>query len=314
MKNLFKLLILTGLITFLSSCGKDNKSGGGGGGSTVVTPPAVVIPNNWYADNVNDPANSVNYNTLRNYYEAQSFATHTTSNLVIYHLGSEFGGDDLYNNVNFSNLFNFNFGYCINFFGKLKGDCSNTQNDQFSYQADDIIRKGEFKVIVNADHNTTSYNRAVGSTGLGFEFESKSFTREDLLYRRMLNLDAKPVAKVVISKATLNAQVSTSTGTNSTTTINADYVEYFFSDNTIEGYVISPDLPMLANPVAVTKSNGYDTHALKGILSSAGAYKILSLTVDTHRISGNVFSGNGYYDVQTISAGQRSIILNNPYY
>ena len=119
----------------------------------------------------------------------------------------------------------------------------------------------------------------------------------------MLNLSSKAVAKVVISKANVQVRHTDNNGKiTSKNTIVADYVEYFFMDNTVEGFVLSKELPLLANPVAITKN-----HDLVGALSVSGNYKITGISVMTHTIRVNPYSS--LYEYETIDLGQRSIQL-----
>ncbi|MBT4722776.1 hypothetical protein HOB30_03380, partial [Candidatus Falkowbacteria bacterium] len=87
------------------------------------------------------------------------------------------------------------------------------------------------------------------------------------------------------------------------TRIDADFVEYFFTDSSIRGYVISQNLPSLANPIAVTANTVYDTHELTGALSFSGVNTVKSISVQTHRLN-YTFQTNSYTEVDS---GRRSI-------
>ena len=275
MRNVTKLILMGVMILSLVSCGKKNESGGGSSSSSSSDWYNQGSGNNGYGD----------YNTLKNYYNTKSLSSGTSSNMVIYHIGSAFGGTGFSNN----NSFEFDFGFCINLFGVLKGDC-NQYNPTNSLI--DIVNKGEYKVIKAVSSSSLTIDVANGVSGNSFTFSPYTFNRSDSLFREMLNLDNIAVQKAVVSKATVYL-------TNGTK-IDADYVEYFFNDTnqTVKGYVLSPDLPVLANPIAVTKN--YD---LTGVLNFAGSKTIRSISVNVHDLQYDYMTN----EYRVITIGSRSV-------
>ncbi len=281
MKKLNQIFILGLVIMSLVSCGKDNQSGGSSSSSSSssVSSSAGV--------NVQD------YDELKERYTKKSLEHGTSDGMVVYHIGPYFGGSDFYtpvNDIDFSDFFNF--GYCINIGGELKGDCPDNASYTNGGQLQDIVQKGEYKVIRTGSSDSLAIDFATGVYGNGFEFERVEYDREDKIYREMLNLDNKSTYMVVISEA----QVQLTNGEK----IVADYVEYFYRDGSLKGFVLSNQLPLIANPIAATNQ-----HDLVGILSVTGDDAIASVQVNIHDIQFNAY--NNEYTAVTI--GTRSIRL-----
>lgn len=281
MRNLVKILMLVAMIFVLAACGKENESGSGSSGGSSS--------DDWYNQDQSGQ-NYGDYNKLKNYYNSKSLASGVSNNMVVYHLGQAFGGTSLG-----SSSSSFEFGFCFNFFGELKGDCDQYTGGTNLYS---IVEKGEYKVVKSASAGSLNIDVATSVSGNMFQFTNGSFNRNDTLFRDMLNLDNRAVAKVVITEA----QVYLTSGKK----IAADYVEYFYDDGSqdVDGYVLSSELPIIANPVAVT--NNYD---LEGILSFAGNNTIKSVTVNIHDLQPYQGVENGqwveYYKV--INRGTRTI-------
>ena len=289
MRDLTKILMVTSLALILSSCGKENKSGGGGGDTVAPVTVAPVSPTDWYNAGTSTVLNTENYNRLRSYYEGKSFAWGVGANTHVYHLGSAFGGSPLgYGQSGFD--FDLDYNYCIDLFGYKKGNCSQTQYSGYQVDYADIMKKGEYKVLLSADANMIRFNLATSASSQSFGYTENTFDRNDTLYRRMLNLDASPVRATVISKAIVKTVPIDAVGTSNPTVIKADYVEYFFEDGFVEGYIISDDLPMISNPVAVTERSNNSSDRLTGVLGSSGNYKIVSVEHDIHRIDQSPFA------------------------
>lgn len=293
MKKLFWMILSIGLVFGVSSCGKSNSSGGGG-----------VAPSN--TSTVTSAANLTDYESIKNYYLNKNLSEGLSENMVIYHIGEAFGGSNVfsvnYSDIDLSDIFDFNFDYCINLFGKLKGDCANNQSN-YTSNLTDVTKKGEYKVVKSIAADSVNYDVATGMSSYGLNFQGASFNRDDALFSSMLNLAGKSVAKVVVSDAKVYITQTNSDGTTSEQReITAKYVEYFFMDNTIEGYILSSDLPVIANPIAVTKN-----HNLKGTLSLVGSIKVVSIAATIHTLQLDPYTGT--YDYKVIDLGQRSIRL-----
>lgn len=272
MKNLGKLFIMGAMVLALASCGKENKSGG----SEPAAPAAVANPTTGNASGINYKT----YAEIKKAYTTKDFNIGTTNNMVIYHIGPDYGGQSFGN----SNIdLNFDFGFCINFFGHMSGDCeqNNNQSDQYA----EVLSRGEYKVVNSSTKDVVKLDVATEVSGNGFIFTEKTFDRQDEFYKAMLNLDGKSVKIVVVKQA----EVTLTDGK----ALKADYVEYFYSDGSVEGFVLSNELPLIANPIASTKE-----HDLVGALSFSGSKTIGKITVNIHEVD---------HDLQTNTYVPRNI-------
>lgn len=274
MKKLFRVIALGAMVLALASCGKENESGGSSSSGSSTQ--------DWYNQG-GSGENFGDYSQLKSYYSSKALNSGVSNNMVVYHIGPEFGGDN-FGGVNF----NLDFGFCFNLFGELKGDC-----DQYNQGQDlgVIVDKGEYKVVRSSTSSSVNVDVATGSSNGVFNFVNASYTRNDALFREMLNMDNRPVAKVVVSQA----QVYLTDGKK----VNADYIEYFYNDGSqeVKGYIVSQELPIIANPLAVT-----DNYDLTGVLSFSGSQTIRSVQVTIHDLQYDYMT-NTY---QVINIGSRS--------
>lgn len=281
----------------ISGCGKENESGGGDSKNT-----------DWYGSNENDPTNLGNYDRIRDYYEGYPLNSRLYLNMVIYHIGPAYGGDDLYNNYEYD--FDFDVSFCGYFLFWEVGDCSSSYNQYASNQYQGTVERGAYRVVTHYNAEKVTLNEANGYTDYDFNFTNSSFTRSNDLYRRMLNLDGKAVDRVVISKAKLHVTKRDRNGNNpKNESFDADYVEYFFADKTVEGYVLSTRMPLAANPVAITYKRNYQDDyytprrpEVDGKLLVAGEYTINRIEVDVHTVSASAFTGT--YKIQSKKLGR----------
>lgn len=285
MRNFGKILVLGFTVLSLISCGKDNASGGGSSSSSSSTSVSSV------------GKNYKTYAQIKDAYTKMKLDSGVSKNMVVYHVGPDYGGESLMNNtptVDFSDLFDFSFGYCININGELKGDCADNQYNQTqNNELQNIVNRGEYKVVRSDSSKSVAFDYATGVFGPGFQFAQATYDRNDPIYKEMLKLDGKSVVKVVISEA----QITILEGTK-TKQIKADYVEYFYSDYSLKGFVLSTALPLIANPIANTQN-----HDLTGVLSFSGNKTIKSISVNIHDIQYDYMT-NKY---KAITVGTRSI-------
>jgi hypothetical protein len=281
MRNFGKLFVLGFVVLSLVSCGSDNSSGSSKGSSSSSGTGVVS-------------STGVNYKTyeeIKSVYTKMSMSAGVSNNTVVYHMGADYGGETISNNIDFG----FNIGFCLNLFGSLKGDCDayeNQGNNQNSELAG-VVSRGEYKVVRSSSKDSVSIDIATGVYGQGFEFEAGTYNRNDSFYREMLNLDGKSVVKVIVTEA----QVSILEG-STTKNIKADYVEYFYSDYSVKGFVLSTAFPLMANPIANTKNNN-----LTGTLNFSGNKKIQSISVNIHDLQYD-YTTNSY---KAITVGSRSV-------
>lgn len=271
MKRFIQLLILATLVTMLASCGKQNSSGGSSSKKSNQT--------DWYASGTNNGFG--NYDDLKEYYTEKSLSDGLPNNTVIYHVGEIYGAN--YNNFEFD--INFNFAFCIgseNLFGN--DDACNSFGGNTTADLNDIVDDGEYKVVRNSTSTTVSFDLATGASNNIFTFaNNQTYNQTSPIFRKMLNLDNKPVNKVVVSKA--NAYM-TNKGN-----IQADLVEYFFQDGSYEAYILSPNIPVIANPVAVFGGsysvNGSVNVNIDGELNNVGQSVLTSVSTTIHRLTYN---------------------------
>ena len=289
MKKFRDLLLLGMMILALVSCGKEEQSSGGGGSSGSS------------GSGSTSGVNYKNHSELKKAFTSKSFTTGLSDKTVIYHVGPDFGGTN-FNSIDID--FDFDFGFCGNFFGKTYGDCDSYSNNGVDY--DNLVEKGEYKRVIKRSKDKIEYDLATGAhaSGTGAEFTRKSYTRGDSFYREMLNLDKKSVQKVVISKAEVYV---TNASTGKRSTIKADYVEYFFNDSerSLKGYVVSNQLPLFANPLAITTGRN-----LSGALSNSGNTIINYIRVQMHDLQLNQLN---YKYIQSNYGPIRTFNINQQY-
>ncbi len=269
MKMLNQLLMLLLLSAVIAACGKKNDSGGGSPAPAVTTPAAGSSGGRNFTD----------YNQLVNHYKAKSMTHGLGAGDVVYHIGPFFGGPS--NAVDFDDLFDvdFDFDYCINIFGHTSGDCHQSSQNLNYYE--DLINSGDYKIVNSGDHHRTTYRVAQDVTNNGVNYGTYVVDREDGVYKSMLNFTDLITNKVVITPATVQV---VDMKTNQSRTIKADYVEYFYQTSHSAqpfymGYVISNEIALAANPIAVVED-----YQQVGMLVEGGKYRIISVVVQQHEL------------------------------
>lgn len=269
MKKLTKLLLLIFTMVFIASCGKNNSSGSSsaspatGGGTTTTT-------DNFYADGSNSFGD---FEKLKDFYLQKDFNTNLANGTIVYHIGPAFGAKTS------STYIKASFSACISLFGiGLNKGCYNSGNSVNS-QYQQIVNNGEYKIIDSVDANANSLRVATGSSGSNFLFSSQSFNSNTRRFREMLNTDNLAVRKVVVTKA----NVTLADGSK----LDADFVEYFYTNNSKKRFVLAPSLPHIANPVATVDDYGNFT----GLLNNVGTLKIKSIQVIGHDVQVDIYTG-----------------------
>jgi len=245
MKNLIQLLLILAMTFALASCGKKDK-----GGSSSSSPAPVVDPiptGDFYGGSETEFGN---FDTLKAYYTGKSFADGISASQIIYHIGPDYGM--------VLNGGSFNVGFCIQFFGTTLGDCEGMGQGAI---LDGIVANGEYKVVESASVGGVSFQEATDVVDDQFVFEPRTFDANSEAFRAMLNLGNEPVLKVVVSQA----QIHMTDGS----TVTGDLVEYFYgtfgSVTGIDRFVLSKDLPLIANPIANFDAYGNPTGVLNNI-------------------------------------------------
>lgn len=285
MRNLSKLVVTGFMVLALISCGKENGSGGGSSSSSSSS--SLSSSGKVYK----------NLTEIRNAFDKMSLVSGVKENMVIYHIGPDFGGQDFVTQIedfDFSDLFDFDFNYCININGDLSGECENFQGPTQNNQLIDIINRGEYKVVKTLDKNGLGVDFANEVFAQGFGFERATYSKDDELYKAMLRYDGKSTVKIIVSEAKMTIRDKS----NKVKEIKGNYIEYFYSDYSLKGFVVSTALPVLANPIATTQN-----HDLTGVLSFSGEMTVQSVQVNIHDIEYDVFT-NTY---KAITIGTRQV-------
>lgn len=285
MRNLSKIMVAGFLVLTLISCGKENDSGSGSSSSSSSS----ISSSGKVYKNLQD---------IRKAFDKMSLTSGVKENMVVYHMGPDFGGENFVTQVedfDFSDLFDFDFNYCVNINGELKGDCADNQGNYGSNnQLADILNRGEYKVVKVLDKNGLGVDFATDVFAQGFDFERATYSKDDELYKAMLRYDGKSTVKILVSEA----KISVRDKNNKVREIKGNYIEYFYSDYSLKGFVVSTAFPVVANPIATTQ-----THDLTGVLSFSGELTVQSVQVNIHDIEYDVFT-NTY---KAITIGTRQV-------
>ncbi|MCT4643153.1 MAG: hypothetical protein N4A33_12755 [Bacteriovoracaceae bacterium] len=238
-----KKLILLSLVTFgLISCGS-NESGSSS---------SSYIPQG-QAEITSQPQNYGTIESLREAFSKKSLTEGLGLQAEVYHVGSAFGAQ--------GGFLNFNFNFCFS-----SSQCTH-QNMM------DIVESGELKVVTSLDHaNSISIKEAVGVNNGQYIYSNGNFDRNDSLYQQMLGYNLSG-AQTTFRSATIRL--------SNGQTIQGQYVEFYISTGLLsgqrKGYVLSTNLPVLANPILV-KEGGLFVNQITGQLKRVGNITIQSVT------------------------------------
>ena len=152
-------------------------------------------------------------------------------------------------------------------------------------------------VVDSVASDSVTVSKAVDVNDYGFDFEADTYTRNNDIYQQMLGLDGTSVLKRVVSDATITVY---NTSSGASTTLRGNYVEHFYSNGSVNGFVLSNALPVISNPVLITED-----YTATGALKYSGNYQVRSISINYHSVYFNVATGS--YTTQTI--GSRTISL-----
>lgn len=275
MKTIFKRMsIMLLAFSVLSACG-ENKSGGGSSSKSSGI-------GNGQTGYTTQGENYSNIDEVRNQFSAKSMADGISDGETVYHVGSYFGGNSSGGGQVSVNVYG-----CLNLIFWQVGDCdSNSGYDPTSY-LENALNLGRIWQVQGASGESISINEAYDVIGGNYIYQPQSFDRNNAKYRAMLGLDHAQNVKAVIS----NAQIKLSNNQ----IIPATFIEYFvvstgpygneFYMQELDSFVVTKNLPVVANPVLVTK--GY---TIKGYLSNVGQnIRVKSITISRD----NYINGNG---------------------
>lgn len=274
MRNLMRAMILGTLVMSFYGCGKTEDSGS--------KKKSISAVGTVYQD----------FNTLRSAFTNSAMNTGLTTNSVVYHIGPQYGGTFSSSSFSASAVF------CVfgeNLFGN---DDKCSQSGSSTSQLNDVIDMGEYKVIKSSTTSSVSFDLATSVANNTFGFEAKTFNSSDSIFRKMLNLDEIATEKIVVTEAFIKM--------SSGGQVKANFVEYFFTDGTYEGYILSAALPIMANPVVSYKGNfsinGGVSFKMEGRLNNVGQNILTGVSAQSHRLETDVYSGT--YQIKVVNAFQ----------
>ncbi len=270
MKSLFraKYLLLFVMCLSLYSCGKNSSgSGGASGGSTIG------INSDGSITAGNSGQNFQTVDELRNAFNAMSLESGVAEGMYIYHVGNHYtgnsgGGGGIGGGITITGCF----------FG-LFGDCDDNGNGggPNNYQLQQYLNNGRMLKVRNLDQNSNTLNlaKATGVSYNDFTYSNYVLTRNHNDYRSMLGMSSS-YNRSKLSTATIELQ--------SGERVQGVVVEYINEGydglpSSIKRYVLSTNLPIAANPIAIL--NGLQTE-VTGVLSTVGTnIKLRKIEIDT---------------------------------
>jgi hypothetical protein len=284
MKTLMnRILLLAMVMTLAAACGK-NSSGGGGSSQTNPSTNWNGWDNNQY--NNNGQQQQYNIEQIRSQFAAKSLSDGLQNGLAVYHVGPHYSSS-YYGGGNFN--FQFQVSGCINLIFVQVGDCGSTGYSNQQYM-ENIVDMGEFKIVQSSTSTQVNYEEAIGVSNEQFLVTQKTFTRNSSRYTDMLGTNGGVIGGGFQSLVTA-AYVRLTNGQQ----IEAYLIEHFNGYNTTR-YVVSPSLPVLANPIAVLDGYGQ----FQGALKSVGNTNINMIQVNLHQMG---------YNGQPQTAGYNQLML-----
>ncbi len=274
MRKFFRIILIGAFILGLQSCGKEEGGGGSSSSSNGVS---------------SSGSDYSSYEEVKSAFSSMSLSSGVSTDMVVYHIGSAYGATSTVNNGGSAN-------YCIRFFGYTSGDCSSNSNANTA-QLISVLNNGEYMVVDSVASDSVTVSKAVDVNDYGFDFEADTYTRNNDIYQQMLGLDGTSVLKRVVSDATITVY---NTSSGASTTLRGNYVEHFYSNGSVNGFVLSNALPVISNPVLITED-----YTATGALKYSGNYQVRSISINYHSVYFNVATGS--YTTQTI--GSRTISL-----
>lgn len=300
MRALFKqlpILVIAGALAV--ACGSGENSSGGG---STTAPGINGLPGN----TVTQTTSYQSVDQVRAAFNSKGLNDGLANGTEIYHMGPYF------NNSYGNGGINFQGGFCINLFGQTYGDCQNN-NGQQDYLLD-LLDNGVYKKVTAASTTAVSYQEPSGvSNQSGFwqftydNSATQSYSRNSQDYLKMLALDV-PMNNIVESRVS-PATITMSNGQQvagqilEVVTGYSNYGQVSVSD--IRRYVLSTNLPIAANPIAVINGmspivNGYygPTAIVNGYLAFLGNSNVQgqALAVQSIQIPVMHIYQGGYYN------------------
>lgn len=288
MKSFKKLMFLL-VVTTLVACGK-NTSGSGSTATPDLPGGGVTAQSGKNVKSIEE---------LRNIFEAKKMNDALTQGMPIFHTGPIYSGGT-------STSFQFETGFCAQFLSWSWGDCLSQQeiaNQQYLAYINQSISNGTFNVVTNAFADSVQIEQILEffDSSLSVQnarYRTNVFDKTNSpFYREMLGLNQATdlFGSSSIYRIT-NAKVEMENGQ----TLEAYLVESF-SNNTsgflvnqtpARKFIVSPQLAIIANPVAVIETNYYGPQFV-GALKSVGGVRVksISATIGVMNANGQITNG-----------------------
>ncbi len=270
MRDLLKMVLLGTLIMGLYSCGKASDSGSRSSSSSITN-----------FGNGEMGTSFAEFSTLQSSYLNAAFSAGITEATAIHHIGPRYGGTF---NTSSSSL---GATFCVGDRNLFGNDDRCSSNSSLDSQLNDLIDRGEYKVIRSTSATSVDFGLANGVSNGTFTFSESVFDASNNLFREMLNLDDVSTRRVVVS----DAQIQMSNSGQ----IDASLVEYFFEDGRYESYILSSALPLIANPIAsytgTYSVGGGVQFELDGRLSFFGQNSLTGISAQPHMLNNDFQTG-----------------------
>jgi hypothetical protein len=267
MKRLFKNLSVGLLaLSLMAACG-DNASG-----TKSKKSSGISGFDNGQTGYTTSGENYSSLDQIRSDYNSKSLASGIANDTNVYHVGTYFGGQSQGGAQVGVSVYG-----CLNLIFWEVGDCDSSGGYDIDTYLQSALDMGRIWVTRDVGTNSVIVDEATGVLNGDYLFDAVTFDRNNDIYEDMLAIGRNDLVDVKISGATVkltNNQV-----------LPATHIEYFYGVNYtgytqvtgIKRFIITKNLPTIANPVAVINQAGY----LTGYLSNIGNdINVQSLTIE----------------------------------
>lgn len=283
MKKIGKKLLILGLLsTLMVSCGGKNSSGGSGSAGSNAD--HIQDNGDWNSESQgNSPSQGmVDISVVQREFNQKSFTDGLSNGAFIYHIGPYYSANNNSNQRNFG----FKISGCLRLFFRQIGNCNGANGLGHQAYLESILQRGKLKVITGTSSENVSYKTAQSAGAYDFIYDAGNvISRSSNIYREMLGGSAHTSynSKVIASYA----YVELENGQR----VKAYHIE-IFTAFAVKRYVVSPQLPIVANPIAILDDSG----TFLGALKSVGDVKIRRIQVQGHKIGygSNYVEPEGY--------------------
>lgn len=269
-----KLTIALLSMAILSSCGKTDIGNAQDAAVSYVTANGETIVGT--ANN-----NFTTIEQVRSAFNAKSLEAGVSEGMYIYHIGSKYGansGSGISGGISISGCF----------FG-LFGDCDDNNTSNQNYQLQSYLDNGRMQKVgaVNLGSSSLNIKKATGVLNNDFTYTDQVYTRTSAEYTQMLGLNSS-ATETRVFPATV--EISDVTGNKIVDAVIVEHINKTYQSITsIKRYVISTNVPVAANPIAVIEGNS--NIQVTGVLKSIGTTgHVKKINVD--RYTGVSFWGN----------------------